>query len=240
MQHLIAQILPTSVPNTVDVDISAAAGITTGSTTSSIGILSLGKVIETGAGAILSIGGLATFVYLLMGAFNWVTAGGDKSKIETARAMITQAIIGLAVLASVFALFGILTRFFGIQDKIDVGIYGAGGSSSGGGRNNCSNYNFNDCPKHSECKWNAPDITHPDRGNCIPAGGGASCTVGTKYNDGGSGHYCTNGGAADVICVKAGDGVAHLNYIHYEPYCCKKPNVPLSGYTFMGNPTTCP
>lgn len=201
------------------IDIAGEAGITSASTgTSSIGILSLGRVIEIGAGAILSIGGMATFVFLLMGAFNWVTAGGDKGKIETARSMITQAIIGLAILASVFALFGIVTRVLGIQEKIDVGNYGASGSGSGGGVT-CSTLTKDVCTKTSGCTWDdkvSPQVCKP-----VSGGGGASCKVGQHYNDGGSGHYCTNSGAADVVCVSAGVGPSKFNYIHYEPCSCK-------------------
>jgi len=100
-------------------------------------ISSLGRLIEIGAAAILIIGGLAFLFYLLMGGFSWITAGGDKGKVEKAREMITQGIIGLAVLASVFALYGVILRFLGIK-----GIQlGAGGSTTNGApAANCSDY----------------------------------------------------------------------------------------------------
>ncbi len=102
---------------------------------------SLGKLVQIGAGAILTIGGLAFLMYLLLGGFHWITAGGDKGKVEAAREMITQGIIGLAVLASVFAVYGVILRYVGVR-SIDVGQGGTGGSSA-----NCSDW----CAKPDEC-----------------------------------------------------------------------------------------
>lgn len=87
-------------------------------------IKTVGKLIEMGAGTVLSVGGLALLVYLLMGGFNWLTSGGDKGKVESARNMITQGIIGLAILASVFALYGVVLRFLGIKN-INLGSQGS-------------------------------------------------------------------------------------------------------------------
>src|SRR5579872_5086824 len=85
---------------TVMVDIIKSAGVDPSLSNSSIGITNLGRVVEIGSGLVLSIGGLAVFMYLILGGFNWLTAGGDKSKIEAARSMITNAIIGITILAA--------------------------------------------------------------------------------------------------------------------------------------------
>lgn len=44
-------------------------------------------------------GGLAVLVFMIWGAFDWITSGGDKEKITNARRKITNALIGLALLA---------------------------------------------------------------------------------------------------------------------------------------------
>ena len=44
-------------------------------------------------------GGLAVLVFLIWGAFDWITSGGDKEKIAGARKKIMNALIGLALLA---------------------------------------------------------------------------------------------------------------------------------------------
>src|SRR5258708_28960535 len=118
LPNIIAPLLgnPTS-NNTQVVDIAAQQ-------TSISGISSIGRLIEIGASAILIVGGLAFLMYLLLGGFNWLTAGGDKSKVEAARESITQAIIGLAILASVFAVYSVVLRFLGIT-SIKIGSGGS-------------------------------------------------------------------------------------------------------------------
>jgi len=59
---------------------------------------------------------------MIMGAFSWMTSGGDKQAVETARLRITYAVTGLALLMSVWAIILILQYFFGITIIGDVGI----------------------------------------------------------------------------------------------------------------------
>lgn len=65
--------------------------------------------------SILFVGALLTFGYLLWGGIDWITSGGDSGKVESARKKITQAIIGLVVLASVFAVFFVIQSFLGLN-----------------------------------------------------------------------------------------------------------------------------
>lgn len=53
---------------------------------------------------VIILGGLALLLYLVWGGLEWVMAGGDKTKIENARAKITQGIIGMAVLSATVAI----------------------------------------------------------------------------------------------------------------------------------------
>ena len=50
------------------------------------------------------IGGLLLLMYLLWGGLSWITAGGDKTRVEQARLQITHAIVGFAILAGTVAL----------------------------------------------------------------------------------------------------------------------------------------
>lgn len=49
---------------------------------------------------LIVLGGLATLLFLLWGALDWILAGGDEGKVTKARQKMTGAIIGLAILAS--------------------------------------------------------------------------------------------------------------------------------------------
>ncbi|HSW90096.1 MAG TPA: hypothetical protein VLH19_04465, partial [Patescibacteria group bacterium] len=78
-------------------------------------ISDLGKLIQSLLSVVLAIVGLLVFVYLIWGGVEWITAGGDKSKTESARQKITNAIIGLAIVAAAFAISKVLGSFFGIN-----------------------------------------------------------------------------------------------------------------------------
>lgn len=56
-----------------------------------------------------------SFVFLLAGSFQWVTAGGDKEGIDKARKKITNALIGLALALSVFAFLRIIRYVFNVD-----------------------------------------------------------------------------------------------------------------------------
>lgn len=76
----------------------------------------LGKYIAIALTTAVALGGLAVLVYFILGAINWITAGGDKSKIEKAQQRIIQAFIGFALLVfSVTILQWIGPALFGID-----------------------------------------------------------------------------------------------------------------------------
>lgn len=64
---------------------------------------------------ILVIAALAVFIFLIWGAFEYITAGGEKGKVESARNKITGAIIGLIVLAATIPIFILMQRLLGID-----------------------------------------------------------------------------------------------------------------------------
>lgn len=74
----------------------------------------LGTIASNGVQAVMAVSGIAAFLYLLWGGVNWLMAGGDKTKVEAARDRITNAIVGLAIIASVWVIYGIIDGFFGI------------------------------------------------------------------------------------------------------------------------------
>jgi hypothetical protein len=70
---------------------------------------SVGDVISNALMIVFIAAGLAVLVYLIIGAFKWITSGGDKDAIGKARGTIVNALIGLAILALAFfitVLFG--------------------------------------------------------------------------------------------------------------------------------------
>lgn len=64
---------------------------------------------------LIIVGGLAFILYFLWGGLQWITAGGEKSKIEEARGKITQGLVGLALLAASFVIVKFLQTAVGLD-----------------------------------------------------------------------------------------------------------------------------
>lgn len=77
----------------------------------------------TGVGVILSnvltiifvVAALLVLFFMILGAFNWITSGGDKDKIGGARKMILSALTGLAVLALAFLIVNVVGQILNIN-----------------------------------------------------------------------------------------------------------------------------
>lgn len=58
---------------------------------------------------------LLVLFFLVLGAFNWITSGGDKEKIKGARGTIVHALIGLAILALAFVIANIAGQILNVN-----------------------------------------------------------------------------------------------------------------------------
>lgn len=52
---------------------------------------------------VVIVGGLAFLVYLMWGGIQWVTSGGDKTKLDEAQHKIYNSMVGLGVLVASYA-----------------------------------------------------------------------------------------------------------------------------------------
>jgi hypothetical protein len=68
---------------------------------------------------VLVISAIMAMAYLIWGGINWMMSEGDKAKYEEARNRITAAIIGLAIIASVWVLWRLVLYFLGIGEIVD-------------------------------------------------------------------------------------------------------------------------
>jgi len=57
--------------------------------------------------------GVAALATIILAGFNFITAAGDKGKIQQATQMLTYAIIGLVVIAAAFLLTNIISSTVG-------------------------------------------------------------------------------------------------------------------------------
>jgi len=76
----------------------------------------------------LIIGVVIFFFIMLVGAIQWITSGGDKAGIEAARGRVINALVGIVILLSLFAIIGVIQTFFGINIlQITLPQIGGGG-----------------------------------------------------------------------------------------------------------------
>lgn len=78
-------------------------------------IQGLGCLIANVFSVILTVIGLAGFVMMFVGAFQWLVSAGSTKGIESARNTITYALVGLVVAISAFIILNLISSFTGIS-----------------------------------------------------------------------------------------------------------------------------
>lgn len=72
-------------------------------------------------GVLTIVAGIWFMIQLILGAFGWLAAGGDKQHLENAKKRITNAVIGLFLVVISYSLVGIVGAFLGI-DILNLGF----------------------------------------------------------------------------------------------------------------------
>lgn len=73
----------------------------------------LGRVINL----FILVMALFMLMYMLWGAFDWITSSGEKEKMDKARDKITQAVLGMFVAIVVLTIFNVLVGpIFGLTE----------------------------------------------------------------------------------------------------------------------------
>lgn len=75
---------------------------------------STGSLIASGIQILFIFAGLAVLIFIVWAAFDWITSGGDKEKVAAARRKITNAIIGLFLLALALFITTLVSDLTGI------------------------------------------------------------------------------------------------------------------------------
>ncbi len=107
-----------------------------GSGGNSIGPTATGSIIAAIVGLMYVIGFLTALIYLITGGFYWITSAGEKNNLESARNRITQAIVGLIVIFSTYAVMSLLATFVGWSEFPKLPIPTLTGSTSSPGGSN--------------------------------------------------------------------------------------------------------
>src|SRR3989338_8602405 len=63
------------------------------------------------------VGALLVLIYMLWGALEYITSGGDQENVENARGKMLNAFVGIIILIVVFTVWVFLTDMLGIIKK---------------------------------------------------------------------------------------------------------------------------
>jgi len=75
--------------------------------------LEINDILSGGITLFLGIIAVGAFASIIYGGFQYMTAGGDASKVEKARKNITWAFIGVILAVSSFLIIRVVTGIFG-------------------------------------------------------------------------------------------------------------------------------
>lgn len=75
----------------------------------------LGGIIGAAVTFILIVAVLIAMFFLIWGGIKWITSGGDKGKVDSARQTITAAIVGLIIAFLAFFILQVALGFFGLS-----------------------------------------------------------------------------------------------------------------------------
>jgi len=64
---------------------------------------------------IIIIAFIASFVFLLIGAIQWIVAAGEPKATGAARGRVTAALVGLAIVVSSFVIIKLIEFFFNVN-----------------------------------------------------------------------------------------------------------------------------
>lgn len=81
-----------------------------------------GSVISIVIGVVTVCAGLWFMMQVFSSGFQWLTSGGDKQALESARKRLTHAIIGLLMVVLSYALISIVGLVFGLNILSVAGV----------------------------------------------------------------------------------------------------------------------
>ena len=83
---------------------------------------SIGSIVSFLVAFIIVVAFLAALFYIVLGAFQWITSGGDKAKVDSARNHIIAAILGLIIIALSFVIINVVISALGLGSLTSLQI----------------------------------------------------------------------------------------------------------------------
>jgi cytochrome bd-type quinol oxidase subunit 2 len=77
--------------------------------------LKMGDIVSGLISFALIVAAVVFFFMLVWGGLKWIMSQGDENKVKEARAQVTQALIGLAVVFAAWAILSLVAHLFGLS-----------------------------------------------------------------------------------------------------------------------------
>lgn len=127
----------------------------------------LSQIVGQVINIVLGFLGIVLLAILIYAGFLWMTAGGDETKVKTARSTIVNAIAGLLVIAASYAITSFvisqLGSIAGGSSTSDAGTTGGGGTGAASGLPDGAT-----CTSDAECASGFCQATLPTRTCATP------------------------------------------------------------------------
>ena len=79
------------------------------------GVNQIDEIFSVVVSFLTIVAGLSFLIYFIVGAINWITAGGDEKKVDTAKSYMTNGAIGLIIIVATYSIIGIVGKVLGID-----------------------------------------------------------------------------------------------------------------------------
>ncbi len=73
-------------------------------------------------GIFITVAVIFFLIQFLLGGIAWIVSGGDENRVKAARDKLQNALIGLVVVFSIFAIIKLIGYVFGITELENLGI----------------------------------------------------------------------------------------------------------------------
>ncbi|HKZ45536.1 MAG TPA: hypothetical protein VJ343_02415 [archaeon] len=75
----------------------------------------LNRIVSNIIGFLTIVGGLWFGWQIITAGFDWIGSAGDKSKLETAKHKLTNALVGILVIAAAWVIMGVIGLSLGLE-----------------------------------------------------------------------------------------------------------------------------
>lgn len=87
------------------------------------GLKAITTIVSSIIGLMTVAAGIWFLIQFIIGGFNWMQAGGDKAKLQSARDKLNNALVGLIVVVAAWAVLALASAFFGVDFTLSSGNF---------------------------------------------------------------------------------------------------------------------